>query len=182
MGNKDLNNKLYHVIQIAVLVAIMVVLSYVRIPIGPVPIVLENFGVMLAALLLGINRGTVAVVIFIVMRMLGLGGPGGIALLFSPVSGYIYGWVLMPLFICLLIKMFHAKGLISKFIIIGIVSVGLDDFICGGAGLMIFSHLSMTASLGYNCSFILGDAVKAFAAAFLDVQIMRTAHFRQLLE
>lgn len=159
----------------------MVVLSYVRIPVGPVPIVLENFGVMLAALLLGTKRGTAAVILFIILRTLGLGGPGGIVLLFSPVSGYIYGWLLMPIFINLGLRIFHAHRWLGIFIITSLASVVLDDFICGGFGLVIFSHMSIVPTLIYNLSFVIGDLIKALVVAILYAQIIKSTHFRQLL-
>ncbi|XIF20088.1 MAG: Hypothetical protein AJITA_00806 [Acetilactobacillus jinshanensis] len=91
---KYLNNKLYHISQIAVLAAIMVLLSSIPgIPLGPAPIVLENLGVMLAGLLLGAKRGTLAVFLFILLKVIGLSGSGGLALLVGPTCGYVYGWI-----------------------------------------------------------------------------------------
>ena len=66
-------------------------------PITPVPLTVQNFGVLLVALLLGSRRGFAAMVIYLVEGMSGLPvfnptGPGGLAQLFGPTGGFLLAY------------------------------------------------------------------------------------------
>ena len=71
--------------------------AYIAIPIGPVPIVLQNMFVLMAALLLGVRWGMAAILLYLFMGACGLpvfaGGTGGIGRLFGPTGGYLMGYV-----------------------------------------------------------------------------------------
>ncbi len=81
---------------IAILVALMAVCSWITIP-TVVPFTLQTFGVFLASALLGGKRGTVAVLVYILLGAVGApvfagfaGGPGA---LFGTTGGYILGFL-----------------------------------------------------------------------------------------
>ncbi len=66
----------------------------VPLPFTPVPLTLQNFGVLLVALGLGGRRGFAALVLYLVEGASGLpvfnpAGPGGIAQLLGPTGGYL---------------------------------------------------------------------------------------------
>ena len=67
--------------------------ALITIPLGPVPIVLQNAFAIMAGLLLGPLQGAGAVGIFLILGALGLpvfsGGRGGIAVLTGPTAGVI---------------------------------------------------------------------------------------------
>ena len=71
--------------------------SIVAIPVGPVPIVLQNAFAILAGLLLGPFRGAGAVALFLIAGSLGLpvfsGGHGGFMVLMGPTGGYLVGYL-----------------------------------------------------------------------------------------
>lgn len=79
------------------LAALMVVGSYLQIPIGPVPIVLANLFVLLAGLLLGSRWGAASVALYLFLGLIGLpvyaGGAAGPAALFGPTGGYLFGYL-----------------------------------------------------------------------------------------
>ncbi len=70
--------------------------SMMTIPVGPVPIVLQNAFAILAGLLLGPVQGAGAVGLFLMAGTLGLpvfaGGKGGFAVLTGPTGGYLAGY------------------------------------------------------------------------------------------
>lgn len=72
--------------------------SFIAIPIGPVPIVLQNAFAVLSGLLLGPIQGAGAVGLFILAGTLGLpvfsGGKSGFAVLTGPTGGYLAGYIL----------------------------------------------------------------------------------------
>jgi biotin transport system substrate-specific component len=77
-------------------------------PFTPVPLTLQNFGVLLVGLLLGTRRGFAALALYLAEGMAGLpvfspAGPGGLAQLAGPTGGFllaypfvaaIAGWVM----------------------------------------------------------------------------------------
>jgi biotin transport system substrate-specific component len=91
----------------AVFAAILCVVAPLAIPIGPVPISLATFVIYLAAAVLNWKYGTLAVVVYVALGLVGLpvfsGFTGGIPKLIGPTGGFIAGYILMALVIGLII-------------------------------------------------------------------------------
>ncbi len=81
----------------SIMAALMAAGAFVAIPIGPVPIVLQNFFVLLAGLLLGPAWGVASVLVYLFLGAVGLpifaGGSGGLAHFAGPTGGYLVGYV-----------------------------------------------------------------------------------------
>ena len=94
---------------IALFAAVMAVCAWISVPLGDVPFTLQTFGVFAAVALLGGKRGTLAVLVYLLLGAVGLpvfshftGGPGA---LFGLTGGYILGFLLTAL------VMWGAEGL-----------------------------------------------------------------------
>jgi len=78
--------------------ALMALGSWVALPLGPVPLVLTNFVLLLAALALGPGRSSAAVGLYLTAGALGFpvfaGGRGGLVFLLGPTGGYLLGYAL----------------------------------------------------------------------------------------
>jgi len=66
-------------------------------PFTPVPLTLQNFGVLLVGLLLGARRGFAALALYLAEGMMGLPvfspiGPGGMAQLIGPTGGFLLAY------------------------------------------------------------------------------------------
>jgi biotin transport system substrate-specific component len=66
-------------------------------PLTPVPLTVQNFGVLVVGLLLGSRRGFAALMVYLVEGMAGLPvfspiGPGGVAQLFGPTGGFLLAY------------------------------------------------------------------------------------------
>jgi biotin transport system substrate-specific component len=66
----------------------------------PVPLTLQNFGVLLVGLVLGSRRGFAALALYLAQGAAGLPvfnplGPGGVAQLFGPTGGYLMAYPLV---------------------------------------------------------------------------------------
>jgi len=66
-------------------------------PFTPVPLTLQNFGVLLVGLLLGSRRGFAALALYLAEGMMGLPvfspiGPGGMAQLIGPTGGFLLAY------------------------------------------------------------------------------------------
>jgi biotin transport system substrate-specific component len=72
----------------------------VPLPFTPVPLTLQNFGVLLVGLLLGSRRGFAALALYLVEGVSGLpvfspAGPGGIAQIVGPTGGFLMAYPLV---------------------------------------------------------------------------------------
>jgi biotin transport system substrate-specific component len=72
----------------------------VPLPFTPVPLTMQNFGVLLVALLLGSRRGFVALALYLIEGASGLpvfnpAGPGGIAQILGPTGGFLMAYPLV---------------------------------------------------------------------------------------
>lgn len=88
--------------------ALIVIGGYISfpIPLSPVPIVLSDFFAMLAGLILGASWGVASVGLFLFLGALGLpvfaGGKAGLAVLFGPTGGFLFGFLVGVLIIGLI--------------------------------------------------------------------------------
>ena len=106
--NSDMrNSKLTDMMLIGLFAALIAVCAQIQIP-AAVPFTLQTFAIFLAVGLLGGKRGTVSVVIYILLGMVGLpvfaGFKGGIAALLGTTGGYIIGFIFSALLMCALEK------------------------------------------------------------------------------
>lgn len=85
---------------IALSVALMAICSWISVPMT-VPVTLQTFAVFTAAGLLGMKRGTAAVLIYILLGAIGLpvfaGFTGGFGILAGSTGGYIIGFAFSAL-------------------------------------------------------------------------------------
>ncbi|MEL3899612.1 biotin transporter BioY [Treponema phagedenis] len=91
-------NKTRNLIFSAIFAAVVCAGWVITIPVGPVPIVLQNALAILSGMLLGPVYGGLAVLLFLFAGALGLpvfaGGSGGIAVLAGPTGGFLIGYFL----------------------------------------------------------------------------------------
>jgi biotin transport system substrate-specific component len=87
--------QLRKLITTALMAAFIVVGAYVIIPIGPVPVSLQTFFVLLTGLLLSPRWALTAVALYLFAGIIGLpvfaGGAGGIGRIAGPTGGYLIG-------------------------------------------------------------------------------------------
>lgn len=111
--------------EVALGTALMVVCSLISIP-AAVPFTLQTFGVFVILVILGWKKGTLAILIYILLGLVGLpvfsGAKGGPAALFGPTGGYILGFLLTGL--CYWLYEKYGQGrlpLQAAFLILGLV-------------------------------------------------------------
>ena len=76
--------------------ALMVLGVFIRIPIGPVPVVMTNLFILLSGYLLGPGAGAAAVGLYLFLGAAGLpvfSAGGGAALFLGPTGGYLAGYL-----------------------------------------------------------------------------------------
>jgi biotin transport system substrate-specific component len=140
--------------------------AYLAIPIGPVPIVLQNLFVFLAGLLLGSRWGFACVAVYILVGACGLPifsiGRGGIGHILGPTGGYLMGFLPAVYVIGLITEKTKHLVIID---VIAMVCGGIIIYACGVTWLKIITGMTLTKTLAVGMyPFILGDALKIAAA------------------
>lgn len=99
MGN---NTNIKDMCRIAMMTVLLIICSWINLPIGPVPFSLQTFAVFSALYLLGGKHGTITVLLYILLGACGLpvfsGFMGGIGKLMGPTGGYIIGFLVGAVF------------------------------------------------------------------------------------
>ena len=140
--------------------------AYLAIPIGPVPIVLQNLFIFLAGLLLGPGWGAASVGVYLLAGILGLpvfaGGVGGIGRFAGPTGGYLLGFlpaVCVIGFISNISKINVVKDLLAM------ICGSLIIYACGLSWLKILTGMTLGKALAVGMyPFLPGDALKMAAA------------------
>lgn len=147
----------------------------------PVPITAQSLGVMMAGVVLGARRGTIAVLIVLVLVAIGLpvlsGGRGGLAAFAAPTTGFLIGWVLAAFVTGYLSErlvkseqsaLVQTVGFFLAAMIGGIVVL----YACGIVYLAFAAQLGLSKAFLGSMAFIPGDVVKAFVAALVGRAVM----------
>lgn len=163
---------------VAMFAVVMAICSWIEIPMT-VPFTLQTFAVYMALLCLGGKRGTMAVVVYLLLGVVGVpvfaGFSGGIGVIMGPTGGYLLGFV--P--VALLYWLFTAKKEKSVAWTAVICVAGL--LLCYAFGTVWFYFVyAKTAEMGlWNMlmacviPFILPDLAKIALAVFLSKSIRK---------
>ena len=136
-------------------------------PLTPVPLTVQNLGVLLVGMMLGSRRGFAALVLYLVEGMVGLPvfsptGPGGVAQLF----GFTGGFLLVYPFVAFLAGYVFERG--AKSFLRAAVAGLLAEILLFAGGLTwlyIFTHsLAKAAYLGLYW-FLAAEVIKVMFAA-----------------
>ena len=88
---------------IALFTALLAVSSILVIPLWPVPVTLQVFFFLLIPALLGPLKGSLAILLYIALGLLGLpvlaGGTGGFQSIFSPSFGFLIGGLIQAIYL-----------------------------------------------------------------------------------
>ncbi|NLJ26720.1 MAG: biotin transporter BioY [Deltaproteobacteria bacterium] len=155
--------------------------AYIPIPIGPVPIVLQNLFVLLAGLLLGGRWGFTSIGIYLLVGAVGMpvftGGKGGVAHFIGPTGGYLIGFALCAFVTGWISE--KASGRTS-YDILAVITGSLLVYACGVPWLKAVTAMSWNKALVAGMlPFLMGDALKAALAVILARAIRPVLH-RQL--
>jgi biotin transport system substrate-specific component len=177
------NKKILSLVFIALFAAIISAGALIAIPIGPVPIALQNFFTLLSGLVLGPVLGTAAVGLFLAAGAIGApvfannGSPMGIARILGPSGGYLFGYLLGALVAGLIVG-FPRPGEKTPAwrYVLAILAGLLIVYIPGLIRLKWYLNISwpQTFISGF-IPFIPGDAIKGVAAGLIAPRLRRTA-------
>ena len=158
--------------------------TFVAIPIGPVPIVLQNMFAVLSGLILGPVLGGASVALYLLAGILNFpvfaGGTGGIARLLGPTGGYLLGYLLSALVGGLILgrpRQGEKPGLPRRIlaVTVGLLVVYLPGLIWLKTSLGLPWFGPGGAFVVGLIPFLPGDALKGAAAVILCPRLRRSA-------
>lgn len=153
----------------ALMAALMCALCPLSIPIGPIPVSLGTFVMMLTVYLLGTKKALISCAVYLLLGAVGMpvfsGFQGGLAKLAGPTGGYLIGYLGLIAAAGIVIRL--GKGnLIAA--LAGMVLGIAVDYVFGTAWFVIQTGSTVSHALTVCVyPFIPVDAAKAVAAALL---------------
>ena len=164
-GSKS-SEQLRMTVYASLLAALTAAGAYLSIPVGPVPIVLQNLFILLAGLLLGSRWGLASVSIYLLAGTCGLpvfaGGLGGIGRILGPTGGYLVGY-LPAVYVVGFIS--ERTGQRAVFDLIAMVCGSIIVYVSGVAWLKLLTGMTLGKTLTVGVlPFLPGDALKIAAA------------------
>ena len=170
-------SRVYDLAYIGIFVVLMMVCSWISIPLT-IPVTLQTFGVFAAVGILGGKRGTLAVLVYILMGAVGLpvfsGFGGGLGSLVGTTGGYIVGFLFSALVMWGMEKMFGRSMLVLG------ISMVLGLLVCYAVGTIWYmvvyagtsGQIGLMTVLGWCVfPFIIPDAVKIALALMLSKRL-----------
>ena len=158
---------------VSIFTALTVIGGYIVIPLGPVPIVLSNFIIILSGLLLGSKKGAAVAFTYLLLGALGLpvfsAGRSGIAHLAGPLGGYLLGY-LPAAFITGFISEHGNRSFIRD--LLALTVGALTIYAMGIPWLKLSLEMQWKdALLAGMLPFLIGDALKVTAAALIGIKM-----------
>lgn len=158
---------------------IITVCSWISIPTA-IPFTMQTFAVFAVLGLLGGKRGTISILVYILLGAVGVpvfaGFSGGFGILLGPTGGYIIAFLLMALLYWLLEK------LCGKKLSVRIAAMAAGLLLCYAFGtawfLFVYAGRSEAMTLGAALTacvvpFIIPDIVKIALAVFLSERVRK---------
>lgn len=140
--------------------------SQVQIPLQPVPITGQTFGVLLIGALLGSRRGAASMLTYVGMGAIGLpvfaGGAAGLSRLAGPTAGYLVGFVIAAAVVGFLSRRGWDRRVGTTALAMSLGTVVI--YIFGVTWLSRFVGWSQVLATGV-APFLIGDATKLALAA-----------------
>lgn len=169
---------------IAIFAVLMAICSWISIPMA-VPFTLQTFGVFMAVGVLGGKRGSLAVLIYILLGAIGVpvfaGFSGGIGVILNTTGGYIVGFLFSAL------VMWAMEALLGRKPVVQIISMVVGLIVCYALGtawfMVVYARNTGAVGLGTVLGwcvipFIIPDLVKIALAFVLSRKIRKYVSFQ----
>jgi biotin transport system substrate-specific component len=179
---KKSSTKTYDMVYIAMFAVLMAVCSWISIP-TVVPFTLQTFGVFMAVSMLGGKRGTISVLVYILLGAIGVpvfaNMTGGFGVILGSTGGYIVGFLFSALAMWAFEKVPGPKPVIR------ILSMIVALIVCYAFGtvwfMVVYARTTGAVGLGTVLGwcvipFIIPDLLKIALAFVLSNRLRRFVH------
>ncbi len=142
-----------------------------------VPITAQTLGVMLCGTVLGAKRGTLAVLLFLLLVAIGLpllaGGRGGLGVFASPSVGFLIGWPFAAIVTGVIVERWRGAPLGVVAGVASIIGGIIVLYIFGIAGLAVMLDKTLVEATLLATAFVPGDVIKAVLAGLITASLAR---------
>ena len=191
MADKTQKNKTYSIVLIAVSAALITICSWISITVGPVPFTLQTMAIFAVLMTIGGARGSVAVIIYLLLGLVGVpvfaGFKGGPASFLGPTGGFLVGFAVASLVWLLIEKLLRDKMSSSmvKRILYGVINAVICEVVMYTIGviwfIVVYGQQTGPIGLGAVLSmcvvpFIIPDIVKIAAAVVIGERAGKLIH------
>ncbi len=170
------------IVLVALTVALTAVGAYIKIPVGPVPITLQTFFVLLSGAILGPALGAVSMTAYIILGLMGLpvfAGGGGPQYIFSPTFGFLASFPFASAIVGLILPRdvrelkFH-RALVAMFSGTAVVYLAGLPFLAFYLNVLQGKSLGLEAILMIGMlPFLPGDIAKVVIGAYMVQPLKR---------
>jgi biotin transport system substrate-specific component len=163
-----MGSRLRHMALITIGAALIFATSRVVIPLFPVPITGQTFGVLLVGGALGFRRGLASIALYVLIGLIGLPffaeGKGGVQVLQGTTGGYIVGFIVAGSLVGRLAELGWDRRIVGA---LGAMAIGnVVIYLFGVPWLMAVTHKDLAWGIANGLTpFLLGDALKLVLAA-----------------
>src|SRR5271163_5003335 len=150
----------------------------IPLPFTPVPLTMQNLGVLLVGLLLGSRRGFAALALYLAEGAMGLPvfnptGPGGIAQLLGPTGGFLLAYPLVAWLAGFIME--HGRKSFARAATAGL----LGEIVLFSGGLTWLAVLTHSVARAFRWGlywFLFAEVIKVMMAAGIAARWRRPAH------
>lgn len=161
----------------AAFISVLGLLPKFSVPIVGIPITFQTLGIMLAGVMLGPNRGSLSVFLFLFIVALGApflaGGRGGIGVFQTPSVGFLLGFPVATFAVGWMMNRLQKKSVFLAALIASIFGGIIILYLPGIIGLAMQTKLSILNAAKACLIFIPGDLVKAFLVAVIAQSVYK---------
>ena len=179
-------SKTYDLVLEAVCAALITICSWISLNVMDIPFTLQTFGILLVLFTIGGRRGTISILIYILLGLVGVpvfaGFKGGPAALTGPTGGFIAGFLLAGLVYWLIdslcLKDMKKKSRTSRLVLSVLEGVIVEVILYAvGVSWFMFVYTRNTGAIGIGSvmtlcvlPFLIPDAVKLAVAAVTSLR------------
>jgi len=185
---KNQKKKTYNLVLEAICAALITICSWISLQVMDIPFTLQTFGVLLVLLSVGGRRGTISVLVYLLLGLVGVpvfsGFKSGPAALSGPTGGFIAGFLMEALIYWLIDSLFLKKLKTTK--VRHLVICAIEGVICElvlyifGVAWFIIMYTQSTGPITVSVvlakcviPFLIPDAVKLIAACVASLRTSR---------
>ena len=159
---------------------LMCICSWIMVPFIPVPFTMQSFGVFFAVLVLGEKRGTLSVLLYILLGLVGVPVFSGFGSGLGALSGYSGGFIIGFLVECVICLI--AVRLAGDSEKVRLTALGTGQLCCYSLGWLWFVCLSRLSGSGAGwlgalsvtvLPFVIPDGIKLFLALLLSRRLKK---------
>ncbi|MGD1823055.1 MAG: biotin transporter BioY [Pleomorphochaeta sp.] len=164
----------------ALFTGLIIVGTFIRVPLPPVPITLQTLFVIFAALVGGLQVGLTSFIVYLILGTIGLpifSSGGGLGALIGPTGGFLFGMLLSTIIAGIFSDISKKKENKLPYFIIGGILATIAIYLIGVPWLKISTNMEWDKTIKVGVlPFLIGDTIKLIIAILLSMKFYNRIH------